>query len=108
MNYLIHLDEEWDGDEWGASTCFDYVPTEDISDLNVYDVKVCPYVPGYWAYCGCAKCRCRETACYSLVWKLILHPKIIGQDMKHLASWRKLLWPEKETLTVLHKISRQW
>jgi hypothetical protein len=38
---LIYLNDEWDGDKWGAPTRFvDNVPTGD--DLNVYDAKACP------------------------------------------------------------------
>lgn len=101
MSCLIYLNEEWDGDEWGAPTRFVDVPTEDIDDLNVYDVKACPgrciimdQDIGHSVVAPNAAAGKR--ARYSLVWKLILHPKIVGQDMKQLAGGRKSLWPETE------------
>ena len=101
MSCLIYLDEEWDGDEWGAPTRFVDVPTEDIDDLNVYDVKAYPgrciimdQDIGHSVVAPNAAAGKR--ARYSLVWKLILHPKTVGQDMKQLAGGRKSFWPETE------------
>jgi hypothetical protein len=101
MSCLIYLNDEWDGDKWGAPTRFVDVPTDEISDLNVYDVKAGPgrciimdQDIGHTVVAPSAAAGKR--ARYSLVWKLILHPKTVGQDMKHLAGGRKSLWPETE------------
>jgi len=101
MSCLVYLNDEWDGDKWGAPTRFVDVPTDEISDLNVYDVEAGPgrciimdQDIGHTVVAPSAAAGKR--ARYSLVWKLILHPKTVGQDMKHLAGGRKSLWPETE------------
>eukprot|EP00571_Detonula_confervacea_P002027 CAMPEP_0172321154 /NCGR_PEP_ID=MMETSP1058-20130122/42491_1 /TAXON_ID=83371 /ORGANISM="Detonula confervacea, Strain CCMP 353" /LENGTH=522 /DNA_ID=CAMNT_0013036585 /DNA_START=177 /DNA_END=1745 /DNA_ORIENTATION=- len=99
MSCLIYLNDEWDGDKWGAPTRFVDVPTDD--DLNTYDVTPKPgrviimdQDIGHTVVAPNAAAGKR--ARYSLVWKLILHPKTIGQDMKYLAGGRKSLWPKTE------------
>ena len=99
MSCLIYLNDEWDGDKWGAPTRFVDVPTDEISDLNIYDVKPFPgrciimdQDIGHTVVAPNAAAGKRPR--YSMVWKLILHPKTVGQDMKHLAGGRKSLWPE--------------
>ena len=99
MSCLLYLNDEWDGDKWGAPTRFVDVPTDEISDMNIYDVKPRPgrciimdQDIGHTVVAPNAAAGKRPR--YSLVWKLILHPKTVGQDMKHLAGGRKSLWPE--------------
>jgi hypothetical protein len=99
MSFLVYLNDEWDGDTWGAPTRFVDVPTDE--DLTVYDVQACPgrciimdQDVGHTVVAPTAAAGKRPR--YSMVWKLILHPKTIGQDMKHLAGRRKSLWPETD------------
>jgi len=99
ISCLVYLNEEWDGDSWGAPTRFVDIPTD--QDLNVYDVKVYPgrcvimdQDIGHTVVAPRAAAGKRPR--YSLVWKLVLHPRSIGQDMKYLASGREALWPETE------------
>lgn len=99
ISCLVYLNEEWDGDSWGAPTRFVDVPTD--QDLNVYDVKVYPgrcvimdQDIGHTVVAPRAAAGKRPR--YSLVWKLVLHPRSIGQDMKYFASGREALWPETE------------
>lgn len=93
MSCLIYLCDEWDK-QWGAPTRFLDIPTD-----QVYDVEPSPgrcvfmdqdishtVVPPRAA----AKKRPR----YSLVWKLILHPRVENQDMTNLGGKRRSLWPE--------------
>jgi hypothetical protein len=99
MSCLIYLNEEWDGNLWGAPTRFVDVPTDE--DLNVYDVSPRPgrciimdQDIGHTVVAPNAAAGKQPR--YSLVWKLILHPRFIGQDMKHLSGGRETLWPETE------------
>ena len=99
MSCLVYLNEEWDGGEWGAPTRFVDVPTEE--DLTTYDVTPKPgrviimdQDVGHTVVAPNAAAGKR--ARYSLVWKLILHPKIGEQDMKSLAGGRDSLWPDTE------------
>lgn len=99
VSCLIYLNDEWDGEKWGAPTRFVDVPTDD--DLITYDVTARPgrviimdQDIGHTVVAPTAAAGKRPR--YSLVWKLILHPKTVGQDMKYLAGGRKSLWPETE------------
>jgi hypothetical protein len=99
MSCLVYLNEEWDGDIWGAPTRFVDVPTDE--DLKVYDVSPRPgrciimdQDIGHTVIAPNAAAGKQPR--YSLVWKLILHPRFIGQDMKHLSGGREKLWPETE------------
>lgn len=99
MSCLVYLNEEWDAEEWGAPTIFADVPTDE--DLTVYTVKPRPgrciimdQDIGHSVVAPNAAAGKRPR--YSVVWKLILHPKVIGQNMKNLAGGRESLWPETE------------
>ncbi|KAL7537125.1 hypothetical protein ACHAXR_007604 [Thalassiosira sp. AJA248-18] len=99
MSCLVYLNDEWDGDKWGAPTRFVDVPTDD--DLVTYDVTARPgrviimdQDIGHTVVAPTAAAGRRPR--YSLVWKLILHPRTVGQDMKYLAGGRESLWPEIE------------
>jgi hypothetical protein len=92
MSCLIYLNDEWDANEWGAPTRFLDLPTDQsydvfpkpgrcvIMDQDVSHTVVAPNTS--------ADKRPR----YSMVWKLILHPKEDLQEMTSLAVYRK--WPE--------------
>ena len=101
MSCLLYLNNEWDSKKWGAPTRFVDVPTADVDDLCTYDVQVSPgrciimdQDIGHTVVAPFAAAGKRPR--YSLVWKLILHPKIEGQDMKNLAGRRKDMWPDTE------------
>ena len=101
MSCLVYLNEEWDSDEWGAPTRFVDVPTDDVEELNVYDVQARPgrcvimdQDVGHTVVAPNASAGKRPR--YSLVWKLILHPQSHGQDMKDLAGKRGAIWPDVE------------
>ncbi|OEU17784.1 hypothetical protein FRACYDRAFT_268800 [Fragilariopsis cylindrus CCMP1102] len=86
MSCLVYLNEEWDGDTWGAPTRFYDPPTKEsydvlprpgrcvIMDQDIMHTVVPPN--------SAAGNRPR----YSFVWKLILHPKTDHQDMTNLSS----------------------
>jgi len=94
MSCLIYLNKEWDSAHWGAPTRFVDVPdvTHPEEELVTYEVPVSPgrclimdqdlghTVVAPQAAAGTQRPR------YSLVWKLILHPRTEGQDMKDLAA----------------------
>ncbi len=93
MSCLLYLNEEWEAD-WGAPTRFWDPPTEDyyevfprpgrcvLMDQDCSHTVVAPNGPS----AGTKRPR------YSLVWKLILHPKTVDQDMTDMAIGRD--WPE--------------
>ena len=100
MSCLVYLNQEWE-EEWGAPTRFVDVPTDDVEDLTVYDVQPRPgrciimdQDMGHTVVAPNASAGKRPR--YSLVWKLILHPKYEGQDMKDLAGERASIWPDTE------------
>lgn len=91
MSCLLYLNDEWK-EEWGAQTQFLDLPTD-----KMYSVDP---VPGR---CVLMDQDCSHTIVapgakagkrprYSLVWKLILHPREVHQDMTDLALGR--CWPE--------------
>ena len=80
--FLKHLNKEWKSKEWGAPTIFLDIPTNTsyevypkpgrivIMDQDCSHTVVAPNIEA-----GIKRPR------YSLVWKLILHPKVEGQSM---------------------------
>jgi hypothetical protein len=92
MSCLLYLSDEWDED-WGAPTRFLDTPTDEA-----YDVLPRP------GRCVLMDQDCSHTVVapnpsagkrprYSLVWKLVLHPKTDGQDMTDLVGDRRK-WPD--------------
>ena len=92
ISCLVYLNDEWK-EEWGAPTRFLDPPTNEsievlpkpgrvvIMDQDISHTVVAPNVEaGKWPR-------------YSLVWKLILHPREDGQDMS-LCCGRGSMWPE--------------
>jgi hypothetical protein len=86
MSCLVYLNEEWDGDTWGAPTRFYDPPTEESYDvlprpgrcvIMDQDIMHTVVPPNYAA---------GNRPRYSFVWKLILHPKTDHQDMTNLSS----------------------
>jgi hypothetical protein len=83
VSCLIYLNEEWKADEqWGGGTRFYDPPTESYYEVDaqpgrvvIMDQDITHTVTAPHLAAGEKRPR------YSLVWKLILHPKTIGQDM---------------------------
>lgn len=93
MSCLIYLADDWNEHEWGAPT-----RVLDVATDTRYDVQAKPgrvvlmdqdITHSVVAPLEAAGKRPR----YSLVWKLILHPKHVGQDMSDLAGDMRT-WPE--------------
>jgi hypothetical protein len=93
MSCILYLNDEWE-EEWGAPTRFLDLPT----DSSGYEVIPKP------GRCVLMDQDCSHTVVapnasagnrprYSLVWKLILHPRVALQDMTNLAGERRQ-WPE--------------
>ena len=93
VSCLVYLNDEWNGEEWGAPTRFLDPPTNEsievlpkpgrvvIMDQDISHTVVAPNV------------EAGKRPRYSLVWKLILHPREDGQDMG-LCCGRGSMWPE--------------
>ena len=91
MSCLLYLNDEWH-DDWGAPTRFLDLPTDQyyevlprpgrcvLMDQDVTHTVVAPN-----------ESAGRNRPRYSLVWKLVLHPKVVDQDMTNLAGNRN--WP---------------
>ncbi|KAL7436535.1 hypothetical protein ACHAXM_005250 [Skeletonema potamos] len=98
VSVLLYLNDEWNAEEWGAPTKFLDPPTQEcyevfpqpgrcvIMDQDIRHTVVAP------------KKEAGKRPRYSLVWKLILHPKRAGQDMTDLSCGRQKCWPEPELL----------
>ena len=93
MSCLIYLND-WKPDEWGAPTRFLDVATDTHYDVQampgrcvIMDQDITHKVVAPLEAAG-------KRPRYSLVWKLILHPKADDQDMTDLAGKRKSEWPE--------------
>eukprot|EP00980_Cylindrotheca_fusiformis_P019953 scaffold7025_cov123-Cylindrotheca_fusiformis.AAC.12 len=94
MSCLLYLNDHWE-EEWGAPTRFLDIPT----NMNY---EVIPK-PGRCVFmdqdCSHTVVAPEESAGknrprYSLVWKLILHPRVALQDMTDLAGGTTRIWPE--------------
>jgi hypothetical protein len=93
VSCLLYLNECWDTD-WGAPTRFLDPPTKKtidvipmpgrcvIMDQDISHTVVAPNV------------EAGKRPRYSLVWKLMLHPKTLTQDMKDLSCGRMQCWPD--------------
>ncbi|KAK1738273.1 hypothetical protein QTG54_010942 [Skeletonema marinoi] len=97
VSVLLYLNDDW-AEEWGAPTKFLDPPTQEcyevfpqpgrcvIMDQDISHTVVAP------------RKEAGKSPRYSMVWKLILHPKKAGQDMTDLSCGREKLWPEPELL----------
>ncbi len=92
MSCLVYVNDEWDEHEWGAPTRFLDLPTNLSYDVSprpgrcvIMDQDISHTVVGPNSSAG-------NRPRYSMVWKVILHPKIDRQDMTDLSMGRN--WPE--------------
>jgi hypothetical protein len=95
VSVLLYLNDEWK-EEWGAPTRFLDPPTGEevdiiprpgrcvVMDQDISHTVVAPNV------------EAGKRPRYSLVWKLILHPKRVDQDMSDLCCGRT--WPEPQVV----------
>ena len=98
VSVLLYLSDKWFADEWGAPTKFLDPPTQEcyevfpkpgrclVMDQDISHTVVAPNE------------KCGKRPRYSLVWKLILHPKSVGQDMIDLSCGREKLWPTPQLI----------
>jgi hypothetical protein len=95
MSCLIYLNDVWESQEWGAPTRFMDVATGESHDVTPkpgrcvlmdQDIRHTVIAPEESA---------GKRPRYSLVWKLILHPKHHNQDMKNIGGGRqRTSWSE--------------
>lgn len=93
ISCLIYLNNEWDGEAWGAPTRF-----LDVSSDTHHDVLP---IPGRCVFMDqdithsvvAPTPEAGKRPRYSLVWKLILHPKVHEQEMKKLNRNADMHWP---------------
>ena len=99
VSCLLYLNDEWDA-EWGAPTRFLDPPTQEEIDVMprpgrcvIMDQDISHSVIAPNAEAG-------NRPRYSLVWKLILHPNSLDQDVSDLSCGRT--WPEPEIVGSAH------
>ena len=97
VSVLLYLNEEWN-EEWGAPTMFLDPPTQEVYEVFpqpgrcvIMDQDISHTVVAPRKEAG-------KRPRYSLVFKVILHPKKAGQDMTDLSCGRGKLWPTPEKL----------
>lgn len=89
LSCLVYLNDEWK-DEWGAPTRFVDVATDTHYDITPKPGR-CVFMDQDITHTVVAPDEAAgKRPRYSLVWKLIFHPKIHGQDM----SVRGKNWPD--------------
>ena len=98
VSVLLYLNDEWNADEWGAPTkfldpptqqCFEVMPQPGRCVIMDQDVSHTVVAPSE---------KAGRRPRYSMVWKIILHPKTEGQDMTDFSCGRMQLWPEPELI----------
>jgi hypothetical protein len=91
MSCLLYLNDEWN-DDWGAPTRFLDLPTDQYYEVRPRPGR-CVFMDQDISHTVVAPSQSAgKRPRYSLVWKLILHPKTINQDMMNLAGDRA--WPD--------------
>lgn len=103
VSCLLYLDAEWDAARWGAPTQFLDPPTGRTYEVFpkpgrcvIMDQDITHRVVAPAAAAG-------QRPRYSLVLKLVLHPKVEGQDMD-LSCGRHNLWPEPTVVGSANRI----
>ena len=96
VSCILYLNDEWDESEWGASTKFYDPPTNDSYEVNARPGR-CVFLDQDLGHTVTPpKSAAGKRPRYSLVWKLVLHPKTENQDMTDLSasSSSRSPWPE--------------
>lgn len=92
MSCLVYLNDEWEAMEWGAPTRFLDLPTSQSYDVLPKPGR-CVFMDQDVSHTVVAPdASAAKRPRYSMVWKLILHPREDLQDMTNLAVDRA--WPE--------------
>lgn len=92
VSCLIYLNDEWD-DAFGAPTRFLDPPTEETHDVIPRPGR-CVLMDQDCSHTVTAPTEAAgRRPRYSIVWKLILHPKLFGQDVMDLSGERSD-WPK--------------
>jgi len=86
MSCLVYLNDQWD-DTFGAPTRFLDPPTQETFDVKPKPGRVCIMDQDCSHTVTPPKKAAGGRPRYSLVWKLILHPKEPGQDMTKLSAY---------------------
>jgi len=100
VSCLLYLNDEWDELKWGAATKFYDPPTDDSYEVTPRPGRCVIIDQDIGHTVTPPKTEAGKRPRYSLVWKLILHPKTENQDMTDLSG--ALLsppgrqWPEPE------------
>mmetsp|Transcript_58360 Transcript_58360/g.142717 ORF Transcript_58360/g.142717 Transcript_58360/m.142717 type:complete len:566 (-) Transcript_58360:90-1787(-) len=93
MSCLLYLNDEWEP-EWGAPTRFLDPPTQTEHDI-IPRPRRCLLMDQDCSHTVVApNSAAGNRPRYSLVWKLILHPKSSKQDMTKLSGVQQEAWPE--------------
>ena len=93
MSCLVYLNDKWD-DSFGAPTRFLDPPTDEIYDVKPKPGRVCIMDQDCSHTVTAPTEAAGKRPRYSLVWKVILHPKEMGQDMTRLSvDGDRPTWP---------------
>lgn len=94
VSCLLYLSDEWKPADWGAPTRFLDVATDMHHEVQAKSGRVV-IMDQDITHCVVAPLEVAgERPRYSLVWKLVLHPKKAGQDMTDLCGKLRSEWPE--------------
>lgn len=93
MSCLVYLNDEWD-DSFGAPTRFLDPPTQKTYDAKPKPGRVCIMDQDCSHTVTAPTEAAGKRPRYSLVWKLILHPKEPNQDMTKLDAGDRPAWPQ--------------
>lgn len=95
MSCILYLNDEWDGEKWGAPTKFYDPPTSESCEVLPQPGR-CVFLDQDLGHTVTPpKAAAGKRPRYSLVWKLILHPKNENQDMTDLSN-SSSSWPKPE------------
>lgn len=92
MSCLVYLNDEWN-DSFGAPTRFLDPPTQETYDVKPKPGRVCIMDQDCSHTVTAPTEAAGKRPRYSLVWKLILHPKEPNQDMTKLDVNDRPAWP---------------
>lgn len=97
MTCLVYLNDEWNCDGWGAVTrCLD-VATDTSYDVQPKPGRVLLMDQDITHTVVAPEPAAGKRPRYSLVWKLVLHPKTSNQDMTDLSGLHEG-WPEPKLI----------
>ena len=95
VSCILYLNDEWDGETWGAPTQFYDPPTSESCEVLPLPGR-CVFLDQDLGHTVTPpKIKAGKRPRYSLVWKLILHPKTEHQDMTDLSNSRSS-WPKPQ------------